>query len=93
MSLTDDQWKLFKMQKLPAIEAQELLKFLKALGFVVIRTKGSHVRLRSEDGRVTTVPFHGNKELPKGLLRKIIREDLEMSLEEFLELFTDLKGK
>jgi len=42
---------------------------------------------------VTTVPFHGNKELPKGLLRKIIREDLEMSLEEFLELFTNLKGK
>jgi len=64
---------------------------MKSLGFVVIRTKGSHVRLRSEDGRVTTVPFHSNNEIPKGLLRKIIREDLEMSLEEFLELYTDSK--
>ncbi len=81
------------MQKLPAINPQDLLRFLKSLGFVVIRTKGSHVRLRSEDGRVTTVPFHSNKEIPKGLLRKIIREDLEMSLEEFLELYTDSKEK
>jgi predicted RNA binding protein YcfA (HicA-like mRNA interferase family) len=81
------------MQKLPAIDAQELLRFLKAFGFVVIRTKGSHVRLRCEDGRVTTVPFHVNKEVPKGLLRKIIREDLEMSLEEFLEMYSDFKCK
>ena len=81
------------MQKLPVINPQDLLRFLKSLGFVVIRTKGSHVRLRSEDGRVTTVPFHSNKVIPKGLLRTIIREDLEMSLEEFLELYTDSKDK
>ena len=79
------------MQKLPAIDAQELLRFLKTLGFVVIRTKGSHVRLRSEDGRVTTVPLHTNKEVPKGLLRKIIREDLEISLEKFLEMYSNFK--
>lgn len=81
------------MQKLPAIDAQELLRFLKSIGFSVIRMKGSHVRLRSVDGRVTTVPIHGNKEVPKGLLRKIIREDLEMSLEDFLELYSSFKGK
>ena len=81
------------MQKLPVIDAQELLRFLKALGFVVIRTKGSHVRLRSEDGRVTTVPIHANKEVPKGLLRKIIREDLEISLEKFLDMYSDFRLK
>ena len=81
------------MQKLPAIDAQELLRFLKALGFVVIRTKGSHVRLRSEDGRVTTVPIHANKEVPKGLLRKIIREDLEISLEKFLDMYSNFECK
>lgn len=81
------------MQKLPAIEAQELLRFLKFAGFTVIRMKGSHVRLRSADGRVTTVPIHSNKDLPKGLLRKIIREDVEMSLEDFLDLYSDFKGK
>jgi predicted RNA binding protein YcfA (HicA-like mRNA interferase family) len=81
------------MQKLPAINAQELLGFLKSIGFTVVRKKGSHVRLRSEDGRVTTVPIHANKEVPKGLLRKIIREDLEISLDDFLDLYSDFKGK
>jgi predicted RNA binding protein YcfA (HicA-like mRNA interferase family) len=81
------------MQKLPVIDAQELLRFRKTLGFVVIRTKGSHVLLRSEDGRVTTVPIHANKEVPKGLLRKIIREDLEISLEKFLDMYSNFKCK
>jgi hypothetical protein len=55
--------------------------------------KDSHVRLRSENGRVTTVPVHENKDIPKGLLRKIIREDLEISLEDFSELYSRYKGK
>ncbi len=81
------------MSKLPVIKGRELVKFLESIGFKVIRTKGSHVRLRSEDGRVTTVPVHGNKDIPKGLLRKIIREDLEMTLEKFSELYSRFKGK
>ena len=81
------------MSKLPVIKGRELVKFLESIGFRVIRTKGSHVRLRSEDGRVTTVPVHVKKNIPKGLLRKIIREDLEMSLEEFLRLYSRYKGK
>jgi predicted RNA binding protein YcfA (HicA-like mRNA interferase family) len=81
------------MSKLPVIKGRELVKFLEFMGFLVTRMKGSHVRLRSEDGRVTTVPVHGNKDIPKGLLRKIIREDLEISLEEFLELYSGYKGK
>lgn len=81
------------MSKLPVIKGKDLIKFLESIGFRVIRTRGSHVRLRSEDGRVTTVPVHGNKDIPKGLLRKIIREDLEISLKEFLELYSRYKGE
>lgn len=81
------------MPKFPVIKDKELVEFLKFIGFRVTRTKGFHVRLRREDGKVTTVPVHGNKEIPKGLLRKIIREDLEISLEEFLELFSRYKEK
>jgi len=81
------------MPKLPIIKGRELVRFLESIGFSVVRTKGSHIRLRSEDGRVTTVPVHGNKDIPKGLLRKIIREDLEISLQEFLELYLRYKGK
>lgn len=68
------------------------MKFLESIGFQIIRTKGSHVRLGAEDGRVTTVPVHENKDLPKGLLRKIIREDLEISLKEFLNLYSGFRG-
>jgi len=73
------------MPKLPVFSGKEFVKFLLAIGFVDIRTKGSHKRLKHPDGRVTTVPIHRNKVLPKGLIRKIIREDLEMSLEAFVE--------
>ncbi len=43
-------------------------------------------------GRITgcgtrTVGWHGSTELPKGLLRKIIREDLKLDLSVFNELF------
>ena len=79
------------MSKLPAITGRDLVKLLKNMKFDVVRTKGSHLRLRSEDGRVTTVPLYGNKNIPKGLLRKIIREDLEMSLEEFIKLYSKFK--
>ncbi len=81
------------MQKLPLIKARDLLKFLERLGFKPVRMKGSHVRLKSEDGRVTTVPVHGNREIPKGLLRKIIRDDLQMSVEEFVEKYNEFKRR
>ncbi len=80
------------MPKLPVFKGKELIKFLEYLGFKVTRTKGSHSRLKSEDGRATSVPVHGNKDVPKGLLRKIIREDLEMSLEDFTELYSNYRG-
>ncbi len=79
------------MPKLPNVKGQELLQFLKSIGFEHKRTNGSHFRLVSEDGRKTTVPVHGTKDLPKGLLRKIIREDLEWSLETFIEQYTNFK--
>jgi len=76
------------MLRLPVIKGRDLIKFLESIGFKVTRTKGSHVRLRSEDGKATTVPVHKNKDIPKGLLRKIIREDLEISLDEFFKLYS-----
>ena len=81
------------MPELPVIKGREPVIFLESLGFWVTGMKGSHVRLRSEDGKATIVPVHGNKDIPKGLLRKIIREDLEISLDEFLKLYPEYKGK
>jgi predicted RNA binding protein YcfA (HicA-like mRNA interferase family) len=76
------------MPKLPALTGAELVSVLESLGFRIARRKGSHIRLISGDGRAATVPIHEEKILPKGLLRKIIREDLELSLAEFLRLST-----
>ena len=79
------------MPQLPVISGKDLIKFLQTLGFVVVRVNGSHHRLKHPDGRVTTVPVHKNEDLPKGLMRKIIREDLDMELDEFLELYKRYK--
>lgn len=79
------------MPQLPVISGKAFLKFLEAIGFVVIRINGSHHRLKHPDGRVTTVPVHKNQDLPKGLLRKIIREDLELELDTFIELWNKHK--
>ena len=79
------------MPQLPVISGKAFLKFLQAIGFIVVRINGSHHRLKHPDGRVTTVPVHKNQDLPKGLLRKIIRADLELELDTFLELWNKHK--
>jgi len=75
------------MPPLPVISGKSFLKFLQTIGFVVVRINGSHHRLKHPDGRVTTIPVHKNQDLPKGLLRSIIREDLELELDYFIELW------
>jgi predicted RNA binding protein YcfA (HicA-like mRNA interferase family) len=79
------------MPRLPVISGKAFLKLLQVMGFVVIRINGSHHRLKHPDGRVTTIPVHKNQELPKGLLRKIIREDLDLELEQFITLWDEHK--
>jgi predicted RNA binding protein YcfA (HicA-like mRNA interferase family) len=77
---------------LPVIKGKDLVTFLETLGFTTIRQKGSHVRMKSDDGRYTSVPVHSGEDIPKGLLRKIIREDLEMTLEDFTRAYDAYKG-
>ena len=79
------------MPRLPVISGKAFLKLLQVMGFVVIRINGSHHRLKHPDGRVTTIPVHKNQELPKGLLREIIREDLDLELEQFITLWDEHK--
>ena len=79
-------------ERLPVISGKHFIKFLQKLGFTVTRINGFHHRMKHADGRVTTVPLHRNDNLPKGLLRKIIREDLKLEQVEFNSLF-DQYGK
>ena len=55
------------------VKPQQVIKFLVKLGFKEGRGKGSHIRLTNPDGRWTQVAVHP-KPIPKGTLRKIIRQ-------------------
>ena len=73
------------MSRLPMLSGREVVRALEGAGFRVIRQKGSHVRIKHPDGRVTTVPVHAGRDVSRGLLRKILR-DAELTKEEFLDL-------
>jgi predicted RNA binding protein YcfA (HicA-like mRNA interferase family) len=68
------------------LSGKDFIKLLEKMGFAIVRINGSHHRLKHEDGRVTTIPVHKNDDLPKGLMRKIIRENLKLDLEDFEKL-------
>lgn len=71
------------MPELPVVRGKELVAALVKAGFVKVRQKGSHVRMRHPDGLVTTIPVHSNQIIGKGLLRKILR-DVEWSTEDLI---------
>ncbi len=68
--------------KLPAVEARQVVQVLESIGFQRIRQSGSHATYRHPDGRWTIVSMHLGKTIPKGTLRKIIR-DAGLTVEEF----------
>jgi predicted RNA binding protein YcfA (HicA-like mRNA interferase family) len=67
----------------PMLKAEDIIKSLERHGFRIVRQRGSHVRLRHEDGRVTTVSSHSGQDIGKGLLRKILR-DTELTMAELI---------
>jgi predicted RNA binding protein YcfA (HicA-like mRNA interferase family) len=77
--------------KQPVLSGKKLVKLLEQRGFTVTRVKGSHHRMKHKDGRVTTIPVHKNDDLPKGLLRKIVSEDLGLEMDEFAKLIKTKK--
>ena len=74
------------MSKLPLLKAKELTRILKKLGFEFIRQKGSHMFYEHPDGRTTVIPSHPGEVLDRGLLHKIIRHDLYMTIEDFFNI-------
>lgn len=74
---------LIDMPKVPVLKPREVVALLNALGFSCVRQRGSHMQFRHTDGRATTVPDHGGRDISPSLLRKIAR-DIGMSAEELL---------
>jgi predicted RNA binding protein YcfA (HicA-like mRNA interferase family) len=73
------------MPKIPNPTGQELISALKTIGFVVIRQKGSHVRMKHEDNRIVSIPVHAQKTVGKGLLLKIL-QDVDLTKDELIRL-------
>jgi predicted RNA binding protein YcfA (HicA-like mRNA interferase family) len=73
------------MTNIPTISFRVLIRMVRKFGFEAVRQKGSHIRFRHPDGRKTTIPDHGNQDVPYGLLLKIIKIDLEMDVETFFQ--------
>jgi predicted RNA binding protein YcfA (HicA-like mRNA interferase family) len=70
--------------KLPSCTAREVISILAKHGFSLDRQSGSHAVFIHPDGRRTTVPIHGKRDLGKGLLRQIMK-DAELTIEDLLK--------
>ena len=67
---------------MPSARADEFRRAAIKLGFRRIRSRGSHERWIHEDGRATTIPIHGGREIGAPLFYRLIRQ-LGVSAEEF----------
>jgi predicted RNA binding protein YcfA (HicA-like mRNA interferase family) len=68
--------------KLPLLSGQQVLAALTRLGFVELRRKGSHVKMKHNDGRVIVFPFHD--EVDRYTLKGALR-DADVEIEDFLK--------
>lgn len=69
---------------IPVLKPREVVRILSTLGFKEVRQRDSHKRFRHADGRSTTVPFHGGRDLSPILLRQIAK-DVDLPIHRFLE--------
>jgi predicted RNA binding protein YcfA (HicA-like mRNA interferase family) len=69
--------------RIPPLKARAVIAILEALGFREVRQRGSHKQFRHPDGRATTVPVHGGREIAPALIR-LIAKDIGLSADEFV---------
>ncbi len=68
----------------PRLTGKEILRTLQRMGIEVVRQRGSHVIVKSSEGKVSVIPIHAGKIIEPGLLKSILR-DLDITLDEFLK--------
>ncbi|WP_423928410.1 type II toxin-antitoxin system HicA family toxin [Candidatus Palauibacter sp.] len=72
------------MPPVPVLKPHQVIAILVGLGFEEVRQRGSHKRFRHADGRATTVPVHGGRDVSPILLRRIAR-DIGLTVSEFVQ--------
>lgn len=73
------------MPKLPQVKSRDLVKVALIMGFVFRDQSGSHAVYVHSDGRRVSIPIHPSETLGVGLLVKIIKKDMQITKEEFLD--------
>jgi len=58
--------------QLPIVSGSDVVKALTKVDFERVGQRGSHMKLRNEEGRTVIVPLHS--ELARGTLRSILRQ-------------------
>ena len=78
-------YKKIKLAKVPALTQREFVKKLRNLGFYwnSKKSKGSHQFYQHPDGRFTGLPAHAGKTINPYLAKKIIENQLNMTVEQF----------
>jgi len=74
------------MPRLRPLSGDEFVRVMRALGYQIERTRGSHMMLRCHGRKPLTVPRH--RELDRGTLRGLIR-DAGLTVEEFMDLASE----
>ena len=69
------------MPPLPSVSGARVVRALEGHGFKIARVSGSHHIMRHPDGRGTTVPVHGNRDIARGTLRGILG-DVGMTIDQ-----------
>ena len=75
------------MTDLPSVRADRLIRALERAGFFVHHVSGSHYVLKHpfyRDRRVV-VPYHGGRDVKRGVLRSVLRQ-AGMTVQELLDL-------
>jgi predicted RNA binding protein YcfA (HicA-like mRNA interferase family) len=74
------------MSKVPSLNYRKVINALQRSGFVVVRQKGSHIRLQKRTAeKVIKLVVPAHTPIKRSTLSKIIKS-AELSLEEFLKL-------
>lgn len=71
------------MPKFPVLKPKEIIRVLEKLGFVKVRSRGSHVQYK-KGNLLVTVPFH-TKYLRQEILKSILRQ-AQITIEELNEM-------
>jgi len=70
------------MSRLAMIDAKGFAKILQKLEYERVRQTGSHVIYEHSDGKSVSVPHHKGEDLPRPLLRSLLRK-IDISIDEY----------